>query len=245
MTQHDNGKLTMLLNNYYSEEGNKVVFTRQQASDFAKNIAGDFNPIHDVESKRFCVPGDLLFAVSLNKYGLSQKMGLTFSGMVTDGTPIIFPPATGKPVTIHDDKDKAYLTLECSGDTSHDEPLIRALTQNYVEFSGQTFPHILVPLMADNNVMINPDRPLVIYESMTIDMDRLDVENVTLALAQARLNVDGKRGNAILEFNLISDGETVGRGAKSMVLSGLREYDEDKISRLVEEYSARKKQYLL
>ncbi len=234
----------MLLNNYYAEEGNKVVFTRQQASDFAKNIAGDFNPIHNVDSKRFCVPGDLLFAVSLRKYGLSQKMSITFSGMVTDGTPIIFPPAGDTPLVVQDDKEKPYLTLERSGATSHDEQLINTLTRNYVEFSGQTFPHILVPLMADNNVMINPGRPLVIYESMTIDMDRLDVKEVTLALVQAKLDVDGKRGNATLEFNLISDGETVGQGAKSMVLSGLREYDEEKISRLVAEYSARKAQYL-
>jgi hypothetical protein len=29
------------------------------------------------------------------------------------------------------------------------------LTQSYVAFSGQTFPHILVPLLAEQNVMIS------------------------------------------------------------------------------------------
>ena len=57
----------MQLNQYFSETDNSFEFTRQQASDFAKKVAGDFNPIHDVISKRFCVPGDLLFAVLLSK----------------------------------------------------------------------------------------------------------------------------------------------------------------------------------
>lgn len=233
----------MRLDDYYSEDGDKVVFTREQASDFAKNIAGDFNPIHDVDSKRFCVPGDLLFSLSLNKYGICQKMRVTFSGMVTDGIAINFPPVEGDSVTICDVNNKEYLTLECSGDTSHDSALINTLTKNYVEFSGQTFPHILVPLMKENNAMINPARPLVIYESMAIDMDRIDVSDVTLKLAHASLDVEGKRGTASLEFNLLHGNETIGRGSKTMLLSGLREYDEEQISTLVTDYTSRKNTY--
>ena len=60
----------MNLEKYYNLEGSKLSFTRQQASDFAKSVAGDFNSIHDVESKRFCVPGDLLFSVIIHHYGL-------------------------------------------------------------------------------------------------------------------------------------------------------------------------------
>ena len=59
----DCGIQIMFLQNYYSEENKKIHFSRQQASRFAKEIAGDFNPIHDPEAKRFCVPGDLLFAL--------------------------------------------------------------------------------------------------------------------------------------------------------------------------------------
>ena len=47
----------MDLNKYYNKEDDKFFFTQQQASDFAKNIAGDFNPIHNVGSKKFIVPG--------------------------------------------------------------------------------------------------------------------------------------------------------------------------------------------
>ena len=68
---------TSLENNYFS-------FTRQQASDFARHVANDFNPLHDVDNSRFCVPGDLLFAKAVMSQGLSTDTKVTFSGMVTD-----------------------------------------------------------------------------------------------------------------------------------------------------------------
>ena len=64
----------MIIENFCRISNNKVSFSRQQASDFAKQIADDFNPLHDVEAKRFCVPGDLLFAVASAKAGLHKKM---------------------------------------------------------------------------------------------------------------------------------------------------------------------------
>lgn len=51
---------TMFLTPYFSTEDNQFQFTREQASHFAKKVAADFNPIHDEDNKRFCVPGDLL-----------------------------------------------------------------------------------------------------------------------------------------------------------------------------------------
>ena len=57
----------MLLEKYVQGNGEYFSFTRKQASDFAKQVASDFNPIHDEDAKRFCVPGDLLF--SSNRLG--------------------------------------------------------------------------------------------------------------------------------------------------------------------------------
>ena len=157
----------MNIEEYFQLSDSKLSFTRQQASDFAKKVAGDFNPIHDADSKRFCVPGDLLFSVIIHLYGLRQKMIFNFSGMVGDGTHLILPSCDGEHMAILDENDKKYLAIECSGDTSNNPALIQSLTKNYVEFSSQAFPHILVPLMSAQNVMINPDRPLIIYESMS------------------------------------------------------------------------------
>ena len=66
---------TMFLTPYFSTEDNQFQFTREQASHFAKKVAADFNPIHDEDNKRFCVPGDLLFAVLLQKE-LSLELNL-------------------------------------------------------------------------------------------------------------------------------------------------------------------------
>ena len=233
----------MHLEDYYTQTTERVSFSRQQGSDFAKKIAGDFNPIHDIDNKRFCVPGDLLFALALNKFGLSKKMRFTFSGMVSDGINLNFGDTNSSILIIKDDNDKEYLSVERSGDISHDATLISQLTESYVAFSGQTFPHILVPLMRDNSVMINPARPMVIYESMAININHLDITRATLELSKASLEVNGKRGNARLEFNLSSDGKVIGTGEKNMVLSGLRAFDEQEINQLAEEYAARKETY--
>ncbi|NNG14497.1 MAG: DUF3581 domain-containing protein [Gammaproteobacteria bacterium] len=234
----------MFLNNYYNSNSESINVSRQQASDFAKKIAGDFNPIHDEDAKRFCVPGDLLFALVLNNYGLSQHMNFTFSGMVGDGVDLVFPEASNGSITISDSNGKDYLSIEREGDTSNDPDLIQTLTRRYVEFSGQTFPHILVPLMAEHKVMINPDRPLVIYESMSINMNRLDIKDPQLELSHSTLDVDGKRGSVCLEFILKSEGEVVGTGKKNMVLSGLREFEQETIDQLVNNYAARKESYI-
>ncbi len=233
----------MELDNYYSQDNDHIVFTRQQASDFAKRVAGDFNPIHDVDAKRFCVPGDLLFSLSLHRYGLSQRMRVQFSGMVGDGTSLVFPDSDAPKLEITDTDGKGYLSLERSGNTSHDTDQINALTRCYVQFSGHTFPHILVPLMADHQLMINPDRPLVIYESMSISLDSLDFETPELELQNAELNIQGKRGDARLSFTVKSNGTDIGRGEKTMLLSGLRPFDQEKIDSLVADYMACKQGY--
>jgi hypothetical protein len=233
----------MQLDNYYSQNNGHVVFTRRQASDFAKSVAGDFNPIHDVDAKRFCVPGDLLFSLSLQRYGLSQRMRIQFSGMVADGTSLVFPDSDAPQLDITDTAGKAYLSLERSGNTSHHTDQINALTRCYVQFSGHTFPHILVPLMADHQLMINPDRPLVIYESMSIALDNLDFETPELELQNAELNIQGKRGDARLRFTVRSNGTDIGRGEKTMLLSGLRPFDQEKIDTLVADYMACKQEY--
>jgi hypothetical protein len=233
----------MNLEKYYTREGSKLSFTRQQASDFAKTVAGDFNSIHDADSKRFCVPGDLLFSVIIDHYGLRQTMGVSFSGMVGDDVILILPEVNAREISIYDENDKKYLDVSTNGQQSKDEGLVESLTRNYVEFSGHTFPHVLVPLMKENNVMINTERPLVIYDHMRISLDTLDIDSVELKLTDNIFRLYGKRGDVALNYDLRCNGETVGKGQKKMVLSGLREYDQDKIDQLVDAYNERKSQY--
>jgi hypothetical protein len=98
--------------------------------------------------------------------------------------------------------------------------------------------------MSEKQVMINPDRPLVIYQSMAINLDRLDIADPQLELTESRLEVKGKRGTVHLEFQLKASEKVVGRGEKNMILSGLRAFDTDKVETLVAGYNARKQAYV-
>lgn len=233
----------MFIEQYCSINKEQISFTRQQGSDFAKQVADDFNPLHNTEAKRFCVPGDLLFSVIIAKSGLHKQMSFNFSGMVSDGVALTFPNEIINNFDVVDNKDKTYLTVEASGEKTHCASLINALTKAYVDFSGHTFPDILVKLMTENNVMINPSRPMVMYQSMDISLDRLDITTLTLKLSKTSLTIEGKRGDAWLEFDLISNDEIVGHGKKHMLLSGLREYCQDNVDAMVAQYQDSKTAY--
>lgn len=236
----------MFVNQYYLQNNEKIRFERQQASDFAKEVCDDFNPIHDIDAKRFCVPGDLLFATILSKNGLSQHMTFHFKGMVTENVEISIPPQCDVTTSIIDDKGKEYLSYEAQGSHTQCESLIDSLIRSYVEFSGHTFPHILGELMEKNQVMINPARPMAMYERMEIHLDRVDFTEVSLQFNQQEtaLTVDGKRGQAKLVFDFINDGEIVGHGIKYMLLGGLKPYCVDEMKVLTDKFFALKDKHL-
>jgi hypothetical protein len=232
----------MFIDQYFSENDGKISFTREQGSNFAKHIADDFNPLHDADAKRFCIPGDLLFSIILSRYGLSRHMEFVFSGMVVDGIELVLPEPSAE-LQFKDSNDKQYLSARRSGENSNDETLITNLTRDYVTFSGHTFPHILVPLLAQQNVMINPDRPMVMYQSMIIDLERLDIKTPRLEIDHNELELNGKRGNILLAFNLVENGEIVGRGKKHMLVSGLREYDKAASEAAIASFNQRKQDF--
>ena len=233
----------MLIDQYYTFSNGHISFTREQGSNFAKQVADDFNPIHDPDARRFCIPGDLMFSIILAKYGLSRHMEFTFTGMVVDGIELLLPEAASE-LEINDTQGRQYLTIRRSGENIMDASLIDNLTSEYVQFSGHTFPHILVPLLAEQNVMINPDRPVVLYESMNIDLDRLDITAPMLEIDHNELAINGKRGEVKLVFNLVESGQIVGRGNKRMILSGLREYDKSVMDETVSSLNQRKQDFV-
>lgn len=237
ISTNNNDTNTMNLENYYQEHDGHIHFSREQASQFAKVIAGDFNPIHNPDHKRFCVPGDLLFACSLAKYGLSEHMHFRFKGMVGSDVKLNFTPNDTKEISVINADGKEFLSIEREGQSTNNRDLIKQLTEAYVAFSGFTFPHLLVPLMADKQVMINPQRPLVIYESMEINLSNLEASNITVEQAGTSLEVNGKRGQAILNFHLLDGKSRVGSGKKTMILSGLKPFDKTQMQSLVDDYS--------
>ncbi len=233
----------MFVESFYRESAEGVQITPQQASRFAKEVAGDFNPIHDPGSKRFCVPGDLLFAIVLQRYGLSKGMCFTFSGMVGADAVLHFPPSSEGKFAVTDARDRVCLSVEREGETSHDAEQVKALACSYVAFSGHNFPHVLVPLLREQDVMINPERPLVIYESMSVRLDHLDFANPELEHAEDRLEVKGKRGDVRIAFNIKANGVQVGQGFKKLLVSGLKPYEDAVTQKLMDDYLQKKSGY--
>lgn len=232
------------LKDFYQEKEGGIEIPPVCASRFAKEIAGDFNPIHDPDGKRFCVPGDLLFSLVLDQCSLSQNMEFVFSGMVGAGVVLRFPKSPDDNFSITDANGKAYLEVSRSGGVCKDPAVILAMIQNYVSFSGHNFPDLLVPLMAQHKVMINPDRPLVIYERMSFHFDHLDFSAPKLELSSTALDVKGKRGDAYFRFRILSNGSQVGTGLKKLVLSGLRDYDADLVQSMTSTYLAKRDAYV-
>ncbi len=234
----------MFLTEFYDYHDSNIRISAEQASMFAKEIAHDFNPLHDVDAKRFCVPGDLLFSLVLDKYGLSENMHFIFSGMVGDGVLLNLPETDAEQFDITDNQGKTYLQIQRSGKINHDHAMLEALIRDYVAFSGQNFPYVLVPMLEKENVMFNIDRPLVIYESMTLTMQNLDIRNPRLETLEPKMEVNGKRATAYLYFQILCGDDIVGSGFKKLAVSGLRPYEAEPMQAFVDEYLARKTGYL-
>jgi hypothetical protein len=234
----------MFLKEFYSGSGHYTEITAEQGSLFAKEIARDFNPLHDVDSKRFCVPGDLLYAIVLEKYGLSKKMTFTFTGMMGHGITLDFPETDQCQFEISGSNNKTIVKVERDEETLKYDTVVDALIRGYVAFSGHNFPYILVPLMAKQNVMINLTRPLVLYNSMCLEFKHLNFKNPVVEMLEPELTVNGKRGDAFFRFQIKSDDEVVGTGFKKIVISGMREYEEGPMQDFVDNYLARKDAYL-
>lgn len=231
----------MLLDPYYVQQDSNITISAEQASTFAKKECQDFNPIHDPDSKRFCVPGDLLFSLALKEYGVSESMSFTFTNMVGGSVPLNFPAADGENIAITNAQGKSVLEITQSGATSHDPDLIESLIKNYVVFSGQNFPTLLMPLMKKHQVMFNPARPLVMYNSMNFQFDNLSLNNpLRVELAESVLEVETKRANNFLNFDIYDGDKIIGRGIKTMVIAGLKPYDHDSITTFSEGYLARR-----
>jgi hypothetical protein len=233
----------MFLDSFYSDAPDGLRISARQGSRFAKEMAGDFNPIHDPDNKRFCVPGDLMFSLVVGRYGLSPKMEFRFSNMLGADVPLRLPDTDDDHFELRDGNDKTCLEIRRQGEPDRDPAVIENLVRRYVAFSGCNFPNIMVPLMEQHGVMINPDRPLVIYESMSFELRRPVSPELRLDLAASTLEHNGKRGESRLHFHFLERGEVVGEGCKNMLLSGLRAYRAEKLAELVERFEGWKAAY--
>ena len=233
----------MFLDAFHTANQNLISITPQQASQFAKEVCDDFNPLHNPDNKRFLVPGDLLFSLTLSRLGLRKNMVFKFTGMLGKDSQIHFPQAAAEQMQIIDGNDKTCIDIHAQGELIENPTVIESYIKSYVSFSGHSFPHLLVPLMQDNQVMINPARPMVMYESMGFEFSSTDLTKPELEFSGSKLELNGKRGTVTLNFSINDQGKQVGHGFKTMLLSGLKEYDQAAIDNLIKVYETAKADY--
>ncbi len=232
----------MFTQDFYTFKDNRYVFSRQQGSDFAKRIAGDFNPLHDIDNSRFCVPGDLLFSVMLSKFGVSKQMTFDFQGMIAGEMPISISEQPNS-IVAENDKQKVVLSVERDGDICRDEQFVEGLIRSYVAFSGKTFPHIIIELMKKEDAMINTRKPMVIYDQMKLSLNSFADTAPEVLLKDCDFAVTGKRGMVTMNFDIQADNQSIGTGEKQIIMSGLRPYAQDDIDYLVDTYNQSRQAY--
>lgn len=226
----------MFLERYHTIQDGNLLISAQQGSRFAKEVAGDFNPIHNPDARRFCVPGDLLFALLVSHFGVFRQMTFHFRSLLGDSVPLSFREDADGVIRVCDARDKVYIEVEREGESTHDQTIIEQLIRSYVAESGKNFPYTIQPLMERTGVMFNPDRPMIMYQSMSLALETLEAPEPELELGNAELVADGKRGNVSLDYRLMSRGQEAGLVSKKLVVSGLREYDEQAMNEVVEEF---------
>ena len=92
--------------------------------------------------------------------------------------------------------------------------------------------------------MINPSRPLVIYKNMEIFLDKLAGDNIELSLKKSILYKNVKKAEVRLEFTILASGEQIGHGAKNLLLSGLRDYNQEQLDEVIHSYEQWKTDFL-
>ena len=91
--------------------------------------------------------------------------------------------------------------------------------------------------MAEQGWMINTLRPLVLYQSMSLEMEYFDFTNLALQQVGAEFKAHGKRAEVRLIFELHDEERRVGRGSKTLIAGGLRPYEDGPMQVLVKNYA--------
>lgn len=237
----------MFLNDFYQRQGATIRITAEQGSRFAKAIAGDFNPIHDPSNRRFCIPGDLLFSIAVQHFGLSESMTVQFKSLVDADQTLLMPEIqTDETPQVHsivDDRDRVVMKWSQAGKRTVSLTQIEPLIRTYVAFSGQNFPHVLVPLLKQHQVMFHPKRPFVIYDSMSLKLDRLDFIAPTLELSSRSLVESDRRADVTFTFVWKEAGEVIGTGSKTLIISGLQPFDAEAMAVVVNDFINARENY--
>jgi len=158
------------LGNVFTVKGWSRITSAAARPACCKEVAGDFNPIHDPGCPPLLRARRIYFSLSYFwRFGLSTDMTFHFSrpaGLKT--CPANFAKGADGTIQVCDQARQGVSGSRPQRRHNTDKVFIEEFTLGYVAAFGQNFPPHHEALMESNGVMFNPTGQLVMYDSMTV-----------------------------------------------------------------------------
>lgn len=133
-------------------------------------------------------------------------MCFDFFGMVSDGVVLYIENKCQCESVVVDVSGKEYLYMLCEGEVNCNFVFIEYVVISYVQFFGMNFLYIMVLLMEEQQMMINCQCLLVIYELMEVEFICFDFFYLEVEFVGVIFDVDGKCGLVIFNFVFKDEG---------------------------------------
>ena len=228
----------MFVDQYYTCHEENFYFPKHKSSAFAKQIAKDFNPLHDVKNRRFCVPGDLIFSAILSKFGANKEMTFDFKRMI-NGIEALNVVSSNESISVKNIQNEEMISIHRGGEITHDKVFINGFIRSYVEFSGKMFPEVILNAMKKSGVMPSLKRPLIIYVKMSFSLNVFSSNRPQVMLRETVFEKLGRKGVMSLYFDVWVNGEIIGFGEKKIFIGSVCPCDPSALQVYINSYNAR------
>lgn len=218
--------------------GNDVFrFIPTACSAYARNVAKDFNPIHSHLAKKYCVPGDLIFALITEMHGAHNYMRVDFLNRVGAECKLFFDTKRIALALLDVDK-KLYAELATAGDKSVCPKRLKTVSNVVVSCTSGYFPYKLIDNLREENVMLSIRRSMVMLKSIEVELRNIHSASSLVAKYQSSgLELSGKRGEVKVYFQLFDDdGISVGFVTKTVLIIGIEKFNDKASKQYLDDY---------
>lgn len=206
---------------------------------YARNVVKDFNPIHNHLAKNYCVPGDLIFALMVERGGVHGSMRMDFLNRVGKDSEYIF--VSGKAgMALLDRGNKVQAQLIGSGDASVCVKCISAVSDAVLSCTSSYFPYKMMRSLRAENLMLSGCRSLVILKSIEVNVSDLHfASDLTAVFCSSSLRHSGRRGTIDAHFQLVGgNGQVLGQVIKTALIIGIERFNGKRSAQYLENYES-------
>lgn len=214
----------MDISEYYDCIDGEIHFNDLKASQFAKNVSNDQNPIHDHDNKNYCIPGDLIFSMCADVLGLGSETDLYLHHPIGKNSSILIKEAKDGFYLGRDQSGIKIFTYRKNGETT-DICDTGNFLNCFARVTETLFEDAIHPQLKQKGLMINPSSPSVVLTSISIrkSENSKPVHKIKPDESVATGNVKRAKVTAKYTMNDLYD-NSIGEARKTLFISGLREY---------------------